>query len=73
MNDAKSTPDAKLLESVWAEARGLVQRLEGTSVERLSVVAGDCTIEIERAAGAPAAPPGADAVQLGGAIAPGAG
>jgi acetyl-CoA carboxylase biotin carboxyl carrier protein len=52
MSDAdrrSATPDKQLLESVWAEARGLVKRLEGSSVQRLAVQAGDYKIEIERA------------------------
>lgn len=57
----KLTPDPQLLESVWAEARDLVRRLEGSSVQRLSVAAGDCKIEIERAAEAPSAGPPGDA------------
>jgi acetyl-CoA carboxylase biotin carboxyl carrier protein len=73
MSDSPNTPDPALLESVWAEARGLVQRLEGTSVERLAVVAGDCRIEIERAAAGQAFAPAAEAAHLGAATAPGAG
>jgi acetyl-CoA carboxylase biotin carboxyl carrier protein len=51
------TADEALLQAVWAEARDLVRRLEGSSVQRLAVAAGDCSIEIER--GAPPAAPGA--------------
>jgi len=36
----------QLLESVWAEARDLVRKLEGSTVERLAVAAGDTRIEI---------------------------
>jgi acetyl-CoA carboxylase biotin carboxyl carrier protein len=54
------TADEALLQAVWAEARDLVKRLEGSSVQRLAVSAGDCSIEIERggppAAGGAAAP-----------------
>jgi acetyl-CoA carboxylase biotin carboxyl carrier protein len=57
--ESKSTPDAKLLESVWAEAQEFVKRLEGSSVQRLSVAAGDCKIEIERGSPQPVAAPGA--------------
>ena len=51
----KETPDREMIESVWAEARDLVRRLEGSSVLRFAVAAGEYKIEIER--GAPAAPP----------------
>ena len=37
-----------LIRSVWEEARDLVQRLEGTTVRRFSVQAGETKIEIER-------------------------
>ena len=71
----KSTPDRELIESVWAEARDLVKRLEGSSVQRFAVAAGDYKIEIERGAppapGAPAAPPPEAAAA--GPVAPGAG
>jgi len=50
-------PDAELLQSVWAEARDLVKKLEGSTVQRFAVQAGDCKIEIER--GMPTAPPAA--------------
>jgi acetyl-CoA carboxylase biotin carboxyl carrier protein len=55
--------DKQMIESTWAEARDLVRRLEGTSVQRFAVKAGDYEIEIERgvivqpvAGEAPAAP-----------------
>jgi acetyl-CoA carboxylase biotin carboxyl carrier protein len=58
----------ELVHSVWEEARDLVKRLEGTSVQRLRVQAGDFKIEIERevltagvAAAAPVAAVGAAA------------
>ena len=66
----------ELLESVWAEARDLVRRLEGSTVERLVVAAGDTRIEIERSSpgGAPlAAPPPAEAPALPANLAPGPG
>ena len=44
----QSTPDRELIESVWAEARDLVKRLEGSTVQRFAVAAGDYKIEIER-------------------------
>ena len=43
-------PNQDLLESVWSEARDLIKRLEGSSVQRLSVEAGSTRIEIERGA-----------------------
>jgi acetyl-CoA carboxylase biotin carboxyl carrier protein len=56
------TDDKQMIESTWAEARDLVRRLEGTSVQRFAVKAGDYEIEIER--GAPT---------ISGHLAPGAG
>jgi acetyl-CoA carboxylase biotin carboxyl carrier protein len=55
-----------LIRSVWEEARDLVQRLEGSTVRRFSVQAGETKIEIERTAtggvaAAPAAAPAAAA------------
>jgi acetyl-CoA carboxylase biotin carboxyl carrier protein len=74
--ESQSTPDENLLQSVWAEARDLVKRLEGSSVQRLAVAAGNCKIEIERgapAAVAPAAAAAADVPQVSGPVATGAG
>lgn len=51
MSDADkggSAPDRDLIESVWQEARDLIKRLEGSTVQRLRVEAGDYRIEIER-------------------------
>jgi len=78
MSDDKNTtssPDRELIESVWAEARDLVKRLEGSSVQRFAVAAGDYKIEIERGAppAAGAAPPPPDAGAPGGPVAPSAG
>jgi len=53
--ESQATPDEALLQSVWAEARDLVRKLEGSSVQRFSVAAGNCKIEIERGAPAVAA------------------
>ena len=47
--------DKKMIESTWAEARDLVRQLEGTSVQRFAVKAGDYEIEIERGGVAQAA------------------
>jgi acetyl-CoA carboxylase biotin carboxyl carrier protein len=59
MSDAEQSDDRdrELIDSVWEEARELIKRLEGSSVQRLRVQAGKYKIEIERgsAAGAPAA------------------
>ncbi len=71
-----STPSQELLEAVWGEARDLVKRLEGSTVQRLAVAAGDCKIEIERGAPAPVVAPvddGGEAAQLSGPVAMGAG
>jgi acetyl-CoA carboxylase biotin carboxyl carrier protein len=56
--------DHELISAVWEEARDLIKRLEGSSVMRFAVEAGDTRIEIERgipsggavAFAAPAAP-----------------
>ena len=58
MSDSGTAPDQELIKSVWAEARDLVRRLEGSTVQRFAVAAGEYKIEIERGAAAPAAPPG---------------
>jgi acetyl-CoA carboxylase biotin carboxyl carrier protein len=58
MSDTKDTsPDRELIESVWAEARDLIKRLEGSTVQRFAVAAGDYKIEIERGSPAPVAGP----------------
>ncbi|MBD0329791.1 MAG: hypothetical protein ICV64_06780, partial [Thermoleophilia bacterium] len=49
-------PDHQLVRAVWEEARDLIRRLEGSSVQRLRVDAGNTRIEIERGAPAAAAP-----------------
>jgi acetyl-CoA carboxylase biotin carboxyl carrier protein len=49
----------ELIEAVWAEARELVKRLEGTSVVRFAVAAAGTQIEIERDLGASGAAPAA--------------
>jgi acetyl-CoA carboxylase biotin carboxyl carrier protein len=54
--DNQATPDRELIESVWAEARDLIKRLEGSTVQRYSVAAGSCKIEIERGSPAAATP-----------------
>jgi acetyl-CoA carboxylase biotin carboxyl carrier protein len=75
MSDERNDkPDRALIESVWQEARDLVKRLEGSSVLRFAVQAGDYKIEIERGVPAGAALPAAEApaAQLSGAVAPGA-
>ena len=58
MSDTEK-PDREMIESVWAEARDLVRRLEGSTVQRFAVAAGEYKIEIER--GAPVASPTAGA------------
>jgi acetyl-CoA carboxylase biotin carboxyl carrier protein len=71
----QGTPDEALLRTVWDEARDLVRRLEGSSVHRFAVAAGNCKIEIERGAPAPIAMPaeGAPPPELPGPLAAGAG
>jgi acetyl-CoA carboxylase biotin carboxyl carrier protein len=67
----KPAPDEELIRSVWAEARDLIKKLEGSTVQRLRVEAGDYKIEIERgAATAPAAPIAAPAQAAGSEAAP---
>jgi acetyl-CoA carboxylase biotin carboxyl carrier protein len=55
-DETKASPDRDLIESVWEQARDLIKKLEGSTVQRLRVEAGDYKIEIERGAGAPSAP-----------------
>jgi acetyl-CoA carboxylase biotin carboxyl carrier protein len=57
--NTQTTPDRELIESVWAEARDLIKRLEGSTVQRFAVAAGDYKIEIERGSPPAAAPSGA--------------
>jgi acetyl-CoA carboxylase biotin carboxyl carrier protein len=57
--NTQTSPDRELIESVWAEARDLIKRLEGSTVQRFAVAAGDYKIEIERGAPAAPVPPGA--------------
>jgi acetyl-CoA carboxylase biotin carboxyl carrier protein len=51
-----TSPDRAMIESVWAEARDLIRRLEGSTVQRFAVAAGEYRIEIERGAAMPTAP-----------------
>jgi acetyl-CoA carboxylase biotin carboxyl carrier protein len=53
MSDSKTekqSADTEPLRSVLDDARDLIARLEGSTVQRLAVKAGDCEIEIERTA-----------------------
>jgi acetyl-CoA carboxylase biotin carboxyl carrier protein len=56
--------DKEMIESTWAEARDMIRRLEGTSVQRFAVKAGEYEIEIERSEVqigiAPVSPAGAE-------------
>jgi acetyl-CoA carboxylase biotin carboxyl carrier protein len=45
--DGTSPPDQELVRFIWQEARDLIKRLDGTSVRRLSVQAGEYKVEIE--------------------------
>jgi len=65
-----SDSNMDLIRSVWEEARDLVQRLEGSTVRRFSVQAGETKIEIERTASGVAIAPAA--VSGGAAAAPAA-
>jgi acetyl-CoA carboxylase biotin carboxyl carrier protein len=51
------SPDVELIRSVWEEARDLIKKLEGTTVQRLCVEAGQTRIEIERGQPSVAAAP----------------
>jgi acetyl-CoA carboxylase biotin carboxyl carrier protein len=44
------SPDGELIRSMWQEARELIKRLEGSTVQRLNIQAGAYKIEIERGA-----------------------
>lgn len=50
-DDQTRAPDEELIRSLWQEARDLIKRLEGSTVQRLAVQAGDYKIEIERGGG----------------------
>lgn len=52
MTDETTTqsPDGELIRSLWQEARELIKRLEGSTVQRLAIEAGEYKIEIERGA-----------------------
>ncbi|MBA3365941.1 MAG: acetyl-CoA carboxylase biotin carboxyl carrier protein subunit [Actinobacteria bacterium] len=54
MTEPNSTPpggEQEFVRTVWEEARDLVKRLEGSTVQRFSVEAAGTKIEIERVAG----------------------
>ncbi len=55
----------ELISAVWEEARDLIKRLEGSSVQRFAVEAGDTRIEIERGI-----PSGIAVSAMPGAVAP---
>jgi acetyl-CoA carboxylase biotin carboxyl carrier protein len=70
--NTQSTPDRELIQSVWAEARDLIKRLEGSTVQRFAVAAGDYKIEIERGSPPPPAPSDVPAGGgAGGSVSPG--
>jgi acetyl-CoA carboxylase biotin carboxyl carrier protein len=56
---SSASKNQELIRAVWDEARDLVKRLEGSTVQRFSVEAGDTKIEIERRAGVVVAETGA--------------
>jgi acetyl-CoA carboxylase biotin carboxyl carrier protein len=76
-NKEHKSADRDMIESVWAEARDLVRKLEGTTVQRFAVQAGEYKIEIERGApvaiSVPAAADGEPAPSAGHPVATGAG
>ena len=61
MPEAKKPQNEQLIRAVWDEARDLVNRLEGTTVQRFAVEAGETKIEIERRPGLVPAPAAAAA------------
>lgn len=71
MSEAESSggsPDQEFVRVVWEEARDLITRLEGSTVQRFSVEAAGTRIEIERRPGtviAPALAPAAAAIAAG--------
>jgi acetyl-CoA carboxylase biotin carboxyl carrier protein len=68
MPEPRKSANETLIRAVWEEARDLIKRLEGSTVQRFSVEAGDTKIEIERGmpAGVVAGPaPAAGAVPAG--------
>ncbi|MGI8552736.1 MAG: acetyl-CoA carboxylase biotin carboxyl carrier protein [Dehalococcoidia bacterium] len=52
--DTQSAPSEEMLRALWQEAHDLIKRLEGSTVQRLSIQAGQYKIEIERGAVSPA-------------------
>src|SRR5437588_8895783 len=48
--NVQGSPDGELIRSMWQEARELIKRLEGSTVQRLNIEAGGYKIEIERGA-----------------------
>jgi acetyl-CoA carboxylase biotin carboxyl carrier protein len=60
-DETRAAPDRDLIESVWEQARDLIKKLEGSTVQRLRVEAGDYKIEIERGGGPIAGPAAAPA------------
>ena len=68
--DTRRAPDEELIRSMWQEARDLIRRLEGSSVHRLAIQAGEYKIEIERGLPAAAVPSGAPAALPAGVGAP---
>jgi acetyl-CoA carboxylase biotin carboxyl carrier protein len=72
MSDDKHAPDEDLVRSLWQEARDLIKRLEGSTVQRLSVEAGAYKIEIERGAPTVAVAGTAAAAPVAGVAAPAA-
>jgi acetyl-CoA carboxylase biotin carboxyl carrier protein len=59
--DTANPPDQELVRLMWQEAKDLLKRLDGSSVRRMSVQAGQYKVEIEL---------GGAVVEGGGAVAP---
>jgi acetyl-CoA carboxylase biotin carboxyl carrier protein len=56
MSEPETPTNPEFIRTVWEEARDLVKRLEGSTVQRFNVEAGGTKIEIERAMAASGAP-----------------
>ena len=66
IGDAASPPDQELVRLMWQEARDLLKRLEGSSVRRMAVQAGQYRVEIELGGFVEAPIPRGGAVAAGG-------
>jgi acetyl-CoA carboxylase biotin carboxyl carrier protein len=69
-NSTSAGGEQEFVRAVWEEARDLIKRLEGSTVQRFSVEAGGTKIEIERSAGTVAPVVAAAPAAAGGAALP---